>query len=120
MANKATKEGRRKIPLFDHYIISGEILRVDDKKYKLLQAKLIILEREYQAQLKHEKIEGKMLEKLLHQISVLTGQIKAPECVKCGEPKKAGGIQWIDHVKCERKDDEVDEGVSPPKFEVVK
>ena len=120
MDKKVTKDGRRKIPLFDHYIISGESLRGDDKKYKLLQAKLIILEREYQAQLKHEKIEGKMMEKLLHQISVLTGQLKAPECVKCGEPKKAGGIQWLDHAKCERKADEVDEGVSPPKFEVVK
>ena len=87
MANKATKDGRRKIPLFDHYIISGDSIREYDKKYMSLQAKRIILEREFQAQLKHEKLDGKRIEKLLYQISVLTGQIEAPKCVKCGEPR---------------------------------
>lgn len=94
------KKSRWKVPWLDFYIVRGSALRRDDEKFKALEAKFEILEREFQGQLKRIKLESKVTERLLYQINVLTGRLKAPECPKCGKPKKAGGIQWLDHVKC--------------------
>lgn len=102
MAEKI-KMSRQKIPYLDRFIVTGDELRRDDEKFQALAAKFEILERKFQSQLKRIKIESKMYEKLLYQISVLSGRIKAPECPKCGKPKKAGGIQWLDHAICKRK-----------------
>jgi len=30
----------------------------------------------------------------------MKGRLPAPLCPKCGKPKIAGGIQWIDHAAC--------------------
>ena len=46
------------------------------------------------------RIREKITDKLLGRINVMAGKIPAPLCPKCGKPKIAGGIQWIDHAAC--------------------
>ena len=100
-AEKTKKHAARfKIPFIDWYIVSGVDLREDDKKIEKL-------ERDFQGVLKSSKNSSRMLSILHYRLAVMTGKLKAPECPKCGKPKIPGGIQWIDHAECKRKQDTV-------------
>jgi len=88
-----TRKTRWKIPLSSLYLVRGSELEET--------AEIIItLEKDVLDGLRREKIRSAITEKLRHQIAVMTGNIPAPLCPKCGKPKKAGGIQWIDHAGC--------------------
>lgn len=86
-------KGRWKLPWLDFHIVRTSELRALDRK-------IDVLEKEFKKQLWLSKVSAKGYEKLLHQIAVMTGRLKAPECPKCGKPKTAGGIQWLDHAEC--------------------
>ena len=92
MAEK-TQKTRWKIPWLDFYIVRGKELRRYDIKIRILEAR-------FKEQLKRLEIESRMTEKLLHQVAVMQGSLRAPECTKCGKPKIPGGIQWLDHAEC--------------------
>jgi len=86
-----------KIPFFDIYIIKGRMLRRTEKKIKGLEALV-------EEQLKKIILDAKITARQLHQLAVLHGRIKAPECPRCGRPKTAGGIQWLDHpIGCHKQ-----------------
>ena len=92
-----------KIPFFDIYIVRGHELRKQQHIVKT-QQKIIQTERyEKEALRKRVTLESKMTARQLHQLAVLSGRIRAPLCPRCGKPKIAGGIQWLDHpVGCEK------------------
>ena len=93
IVNRQSKKTQWKIPWLDFYIVRGKEIRRNDIKIRILEAR-------FKEQLKRLDIESRMTEKLLHQISVMQGHLHAPECPKCGKPKTAGGIQWLDHAEC--------------------
>ncbi len=93
-----SKTSRWKVPWLDFHIVRGKELRRNDIKIRILEAR-------FKEHLRRFNIESKMTEKLLNQIAVMQLHLRAPECPKCGKPKTAGGIQWLDHAKCERKND---------------
>lgn len=94
------KKSRWKIPWFDFHIVRGVRLSDDDKKFQALDERFKVLEREFKRQLLSSKIDSKRIMQLQHQIAIFSGRIPPPQCPKCFEPLKAGGVQWISHVKC--------------------
>ena len=85
--------GRIKIPFLDIYIVRGKALRKRKKRFT-------DLEWEFRKQLFTSEVRLKMNTKLRDRINVMLGNVRAPECPKCGKPKTAGGIQWLDHAEC--------------------
>ena len=100
-AEKTKKHAARfKIPFIDWYIVSGVDLRADDKKFEALEAKFEILESELKQQQFTGEVRARMNTLLRDRLNVMLGNVRAPECPKCGKPKIPGGIQWLDHAKC--------------------
>ena len=108
MAEKRKGTGRWKVPRLDWYIVGGVRLREDDKKFQILGERLESLESELKKQRFAGAVRAKMYTKLLDRSNVILGNVRAPECPKCGRPKTPGGIQWLDHAKCKRKQDTED------------
>ena len=81
-----------KLPFIDIHIVKGSVLRRQKESIQSLESKFL-------NQLKRIELEAKMIGKLLHEITTLKGRLKAPLCPKCGKPKIAGGIQWLDHPR---------------------
>ena len=107
-AEKTKKHAARfKIPFLDWYIVSGVDLRADDKKFEALEAKFEILESELKQQQFTGEVRTRMNTLLRDRLNVMLGNVRAPECPKCGKPKITGGIQWLDHAECKRKQDTV-------------
>ena len=109
MAEKI-KMSRHKIPWLDSFIVTGDELRsLDDELRSLddelrsLDSKIESIERQLKRQLFTSKLRLKMNTKLRDRLNVILGNVRAPECPKCGKPKKPGGIQWLDHAVCKRK-----------------
>jgi len=100
----------RRIPLTDTYIISGENLRwlnvrqaracEMEGKFESLERRFETLERDFKRLHVSNVIRASQIGKMQGRINVMAGQIPAPLCPKCGKPKTAGGIQWIDHSEC--------------------
>jgi len=97
------KMSRKKIPYLDRFIVTGDELRSLDNKIESN-------ERQLKRQLFTSKLRLKMNTKLRDRLNVILGNVRAPECPKCGEPKKPGGIMWLDHAICKRKKVECKEG----------
>jgi len=91
---------RRKIPLTGRIIISAEELADIEDDLASAQARLADLKIKYKHLLFASDVRAKTIGKLLWRINVLSGRIPAPPCPRCGKPKTAGGIQWIDHAVC--------------------
>ena len=102
MAEKI-KMSRHKIPWLDSFIVTGDELRSLDDELRSLDSKIESIERQLKRQLFTSKLRLKMNTKLRDRLNVILGNVRAPECPKCGKPKKPGGIQWLDHAVCKRK-----------------
>ena len=122
---KKRKKKRWKLPWFDLYIVRGAEIRQTGEIIATLKNDVIdglrrdrirgviaeklrhqtdeiiaTLKKDVIAGLRRDKIHSLIATNLRHQFAVMTGKIPAPLCPICGEPKIAGGIQWIDHAEC--------------------
>jgi len=122
---KKQKKNRWKIPWLDFWIVRGAEIRSTDEIIATLEKDVIAglrrdrirgviaeklrhqtdeiiatLKKDVIAGLRRDKIHSLIATNLRHQFAVMTGKIPAPLCPICGEPKRAGGIQWIDHAEC--------------------
>ena len=93
-------EQRWKIPWLNLFIVEGSAIRRDDANCKALLNRVETLEFELKQVRKSNQIKSKMITGLIHQNLAMKGRLPAPLCPKCGEPKIAGGVQWIDHAEC--------------------
>ena len=92
--------GRWKIPFVDLFIVKGGYLRQLDEKVERIENHKEKLEREFKAMLLSWQITTRQQGNLMHELICHKTKAKAPLCPKCGTPKYAGGIQWIDHAHC--------------------
>jgi len=90
----------RRIPLTGYTIVRADELQRFENDVVTLKECINTLEREYKRLRISQEIRSKQIGSLQRRINVLTGDIPAPLCLKCGKPKIAGGIQWLDHADC--------------------
>ena len=91
---------RRKTLFRKRIIISpGELADIEFDR-DAAEGRLAELEFELKQVRKSNQIKSKMITGLIHQNLAMKGRLPAPLCPKCGEPKIAGGVQWIDHAEC--------------------
>ena len=91
---------RRKTLFGGRIVISAAELEDIEFDRDVAEGRLADLDIKYKRLLFTDGIRAALIGKLQGRINVMAGRIPAPLCPKCGKPKTAGGIQWIDHAEC--------------------
>ena len=91
---------RTRIPLTGKVVVSAAELEDIEDDLAVTEARVAQLRVTIANMRAVARIREKITDKLLGRINVMAGKIPAPLCPKCGKPKIAGGIQWIDHAAC--------------------